>query len=517
MADERPNVLFIMTDQQRHDTIAALGNPDIYTPNFDRLVRRGVTFNRGYSTCPVCVPARYTIRTGREPASHARFTNGINKQIAGDKTTEQRCGDYLPRRMQQLGYRTWGVGKFHTQPWNEDLGYEVQLHSEELYGTPEQRAGDAFARFIADEHPEYDWLDMLQGERTEMYYMPQMSPLPKEITVESWAADRAVEQLQADDERPFFGFLSFIGPHPPLAPPQPFNRMYHPDRMPNPVRGDPATDHMDEQIPWMNKKIWAEDINDFLARILWARYYGELSYIDWCLGRVLDALEQRDDADNTIVCFYSDHGDHMGDHDAWQKESFFEPSAHVPFLVSWPAQLPQDVRRDELVCLTDLFGIATHAAGQPEPRDGIDVLGVLQGGGAPREHLIGTFGSPGTNGFKTMVREGDWKYIFIANGGREQLFNLRDDPHELQQRVDQHRDVADRLRGLAVARMREHGLTQVLNDAGDDLRAFEYEQWSRDRIMQFDLSRGVRGFPDDPAEVYHEADRTRHAPAAERT
>ncbi|MFW6058638.1 MAG: sulfatase, partial [Phycisphaeraceae bacterium] len=392
MPNDRPNVLFIMTDQQRFDTIAALGNPHIHTPNMDRLVRRGVACTNAYSTCPVCVPARYTIRTGCEPPHTGYFANGRSKYLEPGTTVEQRCGDYLPRRMHQLGYRTWGVGKFHTHPWNEDLGYEVQLHSEELYSSTEQRRGDAFARFIADEHPEYDWLDMLQGERTEMYYMPQMSPLPAEITVESWAADRAVEQLQVDDERPFFGFLSFIGPHPPLAPPQPFNRMYDPDDMPNPVRGDLALDHMDEQIPWMNHIIWADGINDFLARILRARYYGEISYIDWCLGRVLDALEQRGDADNTVICFFSDHGEGLGDHNAWQKESYFEQSAHVPMLVSWPAQLPQNVQRDELVCLTDLFGMATHAAGQTETRDGIDVLGMLQGEAPPREQLVACYG-----------------------------------------------------------------------------------------------------------------------------
>lgn len=142
------------------------------------------------------------------------------------------------------------------------------------------------------------------------------------------------------DDRPFFGFLSFIGPHPPLAPPQPFNRMYDPDNMPDPVRGEPEIDHMDEQIPYMNQIIWAENINDPWARIARARYCGEISYIDWCLGRVLDALEQRDDADNTVICFFSDHGDHLGDHNAWQKESYFEVSAHVPMLVSWPARLP---------------------------------------------------------------------------------------------------------------------------------------------------------------------------------
>ena len=125
------------------------------------------------------------------------------------------------------------------------------------------------------------------------------------------------------------------------------------------------------------------------ARALKARYYGEITYIDACLGRILDAVDARPDADNTVICFFTDHGDHLGDHHAWQKESFFEQACHIPFLVSWPARLPAGVRHDGLVCLTDLFGIATTAAGEPELREGRDLLGMLAGSVAPPGILRG--------------------------------------------------------------------------------------------------------------------------------
>ena len=517
----QPNVLFIMTDQQRFDTIASLGNEQIYTPNLDRLVRRGVTFTNAYSPCPVCVPARYSIRTGCEPPTTRSFSNGAARPAPGQaETMEGRCGPYLARTMQRLGYRTFGIGKFHSDPWDEDLGFEVHLHSEELYGTPDQRRRDAFAGWIAREHPQFDYIEALMGERTEMYYMPQVSPLPAELTVERWAADRAVEQLAADDGRPYFGFVSFIGPHPPFAPPVPFNRMYDPDRMPNPVRGDLAVDHMDEQIPWMNHIIWAEDINDSHARVLKARYYGEISYIDDCLGRILDAVEARGDAENTVICFFTDHGDHLGDHHAWQKESFFEASCHIPFLVSWPERLPGDTRRGELVSLVDLFGIATGAAtadGRPttddrrqtkdggrktegaETRDGIDLLGVLAGTAQPREFLTSMYGEPGTPLFKIMIRQGDWKYIFLANGGREQLFNVVEDPAEARNLAAERAEIARRLRALAAGVCNTPGAAAAL--AGDDLRAFPFQERPRRRIYQFDRSRGVTGFPARPEDV----------------
>ncbi|NKB72529.1 MAG: sulfatase-like hydrolase/transferase [Candidatus Latescibacteria bacterium] len=497
---QRPNILFVMTDQQRFDTIRALGNEHIYTPNMDRLVRRGLSFTQAYSPCPVCVAARYTIRTGCTPLSTRVFSNGqIPPAPEQADTMTGRCGPYLAQTMQDRGYRTFGIGKFHTTPRDEDLGYEVHLHSEELYGNAEGREKDAYASYIKTEHPHFDFIEGLMGERTEMYYMPQMSGVPAELGVEAWAADRAVEQVGAAGERPFFGFVSFIGPHPPLAPPIPFNRMYDPDRMPNPVRGQLATDHMDEQIPWMNHAIWAEDITDAHARVLKARYYGELTYIDQCLGRILDAVEARPDSDNTLICFFADHGDHMGDHTAWQKESFFDVSCRVPFLVSWPARLAKDQRREELVGLHDLFALATGAAGSVEAREGIDVLGTVVGSVAPREHLIGLYGAPGTSQFKVMVRGQRWKYIFFANGGGEQLFDSQTDPHEVDNKAADQPDMVRALRQVAIAALD--------NAAGDDalergdLRAFPFAARDAMRIYQFDRSRGIVGFPERPEDV----------------
>ena len=285
----KPNVLYIMTDQQRFDTIAALGNSQIYTPNMDRLVKRGVTFTNCYTSCPECVPARHTIRTGCEPPKTLVYGNGyFEKPAPGQaKTIEGRCGAYLAKTMKNLGYRTFGIGKSHTIPWDEELGYDTHLHSEELYESKDQRSRDSYARWIAKEHPEFDFVEGLMGERTEMYYMPQMSPLPAELTVERWAADRAVEQIRSIHNQPYFGLVSFVGPHPPFAPPIPFNRMYDPDKMSNPIKGSLELDHMDEHIPWMNRVIWAEDINDSHARVLKARYYGEFA------GKVIRYIRSR--------------------------------------------------------------------------------------------------------------------------------------------------------------------------------------------------------------------------------
>ena len=500
---DRPNILFIMTDQQRFDTIGALGNPGIYTPNLDRLVRRGLSFSRAYTTCPVCVAARYTIRTGCEPPTTRVFKNALAKPSAEQPVgMEERCGPYLGRVMSDLGYRTFGIGKFHTSPWNEELGFETFFRSEETYG-PVSRLGDNYAAWLAREHPEFDFVEQLMGERTEMYYMPQRSPLPAALGVEAWAADCVVEQIKRqDNERPYFGFVSFVGPHPPLAPPIPFNRMYDPDRLPDPIHGEIESDHLDEEIPFMRYAIWADAVNEPLARIVKARYYGEISYIDSCIGKILDQIEANAKAENTLICFFSDHGDLLGDHHGWQKQNFFEGSCRIPFLLSWPTQLPSNQRRDELVTLADLFGIATRAAGVCDLREGIDILGVLRGECAARPCLIGMAELPGSEFFKVMVVAGEWKYIFLANGGREQLFNLETDPDELRNCIAEAPEVRERLYAIAVAHC---GVVAAKNAVENgNLRAFPYRERPRTRIYQFDQSRGVKGFPETPSNALPE-------------
>lgn len=498
----KPNILFIVTDQQRFDTISALGNEKIYTPNLDWLVKRGISFTNMYSVCPVCVPARYNIRTGRDPLTTTVFENIAPIPLSTQsENMEERCGDYLPRVMSKLGYRTFGIGKFHTMPaWDEELGYDVHLHTEELFANPDQRSRDAFASFIAKEHPEYNFIEQLHGERTNMYYIPQMSPLPIELTVESFVTDKAIEQINSSDKRPYFGFVSFIGPHPPCAPPIPYNRMYNPDNMPNPVKGNIKIDYMDEQIPWMNHFIWAEDINDSLARNIKSRYYGEISYIDNCIGRILDAIKSNPDADNTLICFFSDHGDHLGNHHAWQKESFFEDSCKVPFLLSWPRQIAKNQKCDKLVSLTDLFGVATAAAGQIQIRDGIDVLGMLKGESKARNYLFGCYGKPGTPDFKIMVRDNKWKYIFMSNGGYQQLFDIPKDPYELSNKIKTESKTAEKLRSIAIEKLeKSEWSNRVIKDG--DLRSFEFTKKPPKRVYQFDWSKGIKSFPKKPADL----------------
>jgi len=501
---DKPNVLFVMCDQLRGDMIHALGNRHVHTPNLDRLVRRGVSFSNAYASCPICVPARYTIRTGCDSPTTGYFHNHMPASEVIDGTSmEQRCGPYLARRMTGLGYRTFGIGKFHTHPRYEDLGYETMFRAEEGAGPRDLDGGDAYYTYIRKRHPEYDHIEQLHGERSDMYIMPQTNPLPPELNHEAFCADRAVDQIapRPDDDRPFFGFVSFIGPHPPLAPPVPFNRLYHPDRMPKPILGDPAVDNADGWVAKSRYAMFANEMGPGRIAACRARYYGEVTYIDWCVGKILDAVLDRPDADNTIIVFYSDHGEALGDHDAVQKETFFEHSARVPLLVSWPAALAGGRRFEGLAALGDLYGLATSAAGEPDLREGHDQLATLLRGEPARERVIGWFGRPGTREFKMMIRRGPWKYMYFVNGGRELLFHIDEDPEELNDLSIALADRAAAFREEARHVMAEAetrpGCPPLLEDGA--LPACDFKPLERLRIVQ--MAAGVNGYPDHPSAV----------------
>jgi len=493
MSDKRPNVLFLMCDQLRADALGGYGNTMACTPNLDRFFNEGTVFDQAYSPCPVCMPARYSVRSGREPTATGNWEN----EPLDRPGLRSRVGPFLAERMSELGYRSFGVGKYHSFSADGELGYETLERSEDI---PKAGGhGDAYWDWLRSEHPAYGHIEMVHGERTEMYYQPQCSPLPKELKQGYWAAERCIEHTQADDERPFFGFVSFLSPHPPLCPPVPFNRMFDPDKLPSPRRGDPEVDAADEQLAWMNHAVWAECISDSQARILRSRYYGEVAYVDWCIGRVLRQLETAGLAESTVVGVFADHGDHLGDHGAWQKESFFESSVKVPFAVRWPGEFQAGARSDALVSLVDLFGVATGAAGRFEARDGVDLRGGETGEAQRRDALFSVYGQPGSRQFKIMCRSGDLKYVFLANGGRELLFDLSRDPEETEnlagaspQRAELRRRCVDHLSRSPLA-------SQSLE--GGDLRAMTHEKRPLIRVHQGCPPMGYNGFPKDPREL----------------
>jgi arylsulfatase A-like enzyme len=352
MSCRQPNILLIMTDQQRFDTIRAMGNRLIRTPNFDTLCREGTAFTRAYTACPVCVAARSAILTGLPP----HVTGCVdNNGFAGDDPTS------VMQRLGSLGYQSHGVGKMHfTGDRNKLWGYDSRDISEEEPGP-----GDDYVKFLR--RAGYEHVIEPHGIRSEMYYVPQPSQLPARLHHTNWVADRSLDFLaRRDRSKPFFLFASFIKPHPPFENPTPWNQLYRSGNMPGSVVPHDAQSYWTYWNRCQNRYKWCDLGRDQrLERTRQAAYYGAISFIDDAIGRMLAGLGS--EIDNTLILFTSDHGEFLGDYGCVGKRSMLDVALRVPLIARLPGRFGKGQRFDKPVSLLSLFPTMLSAAGDRSP------------------------------------------------------------------------------------------------------------------------------------------------------
>ncbi|MBN1417954.1 MAG: sulfatase-like hydrolase/transferase [Planctomycetes bacterium] len=342
----RPNVLLIMTDTQRKDDMGIYGNPAIRTPNLDAIARGGVRFESAFSQAPVCMPARATIFTGRYPMAHRVRSNGV--PLPRDEQT-------LAHLFARAGCRTGGAGKFHFIPhfpYRSPLPM-METHPEPYYGFQEFHLGE-------DGRSGEHWVWM---KRTHPEYVDKPDhQIPPELHNSHWVADHTIDFIRrcAADGRRFFAFASFVDPHQPYNPPPPYRGMYREADMPPPLRREGELDRS------RFKKL-AENLKAMNDRVAYHRtqHYGEMTFIDDSVGRIVKTLEDVGLREDTIIAFVADHGDMLGDHWLWWKGPYHYPGcSNVPLFFDWPGHLvPGKVVRgfaqqtDVLPTLLDLAGI----------------------------------------------------------------------------------------------------------------------------------------------------------------
>ncbi len=414
---QQPNILFIMTDQQRSDTIAALGNRAIRTPTLDSLVEEGIAFSNCYTPSPVCVAARSATITGLPPHINGCASN--NESPLGRRSIMQV--------LQGCGYQTHGIAKMHFNPETEALwGFDSRDISEEGARGPGSR--NDFHRYLSENG--YDHVLEPQGIRSEMYYIPQPSQLPAHHHHSTWVADRAIDFLQERDrERPFFLWTSFIKPHPPFEAPAPWNKLYRAADMLPPRRPE----GFEQLLTYWNRrqnryKYRDKGYDEMLFRAMKAMYYACISFIDFNLGRILAALG--DEIDNTLIVFTADHGELLGDYGSVGKRTMLNPAARVPLILRPPDATPGGLLVHRPVSLLDIFPTFAAAAGADDPppsAEGADLL-ALAAGDVQREVVYSQY-SEGNTGLY-MIASRDHKYIYSAADHKEWLFDLRIDPDE---------------------------------------------------------------------------------------
>lgn len=413
---ERPNILLVTTDQQRWDAVSGTGPAFLRTPHFDHLCREGVRFNRAYSDCPTCVPARRTIMTGQHAHTHGMTENAVKVPVDPAQT--------LPGQLAAGGYQTMAIGKMHFSPQRFRQGFQEMLLPDDYYREIARRGGPQPMRH-----------GLGQNEVT-----PGMSTVAEADTLTSWIAERSVDFItqRRDPTVPFFLWTSFSKPHPPLDPPEPYYSMYRREAIPEPVMGEWA---QGDDCPVALRRMWERmggGLSPEILREARAAYYGLITQIDFNLGRIFAALRASGQWRNTIILFTSDHGEYLGDHGGIWKGFFHEPSARVPFVLRLPPSAPwttSDRTVEDLVCLADIYPTLLRAAGLDVPADvdGIDLAPITRGtqSESPR-YIVSVFASDREHCYQLAVTDGRWKYLWFPEGAKEQLFELANDPRELK-------------------------------------------------------------------------------------
>ncbi|MEM6457796.1 MAG: sulfatase-like hydrolase/transferase [Planctomycetota bacterium] len=480
---DRPNILLLITDQQRSDTIAALGNRLIKTPAMDQLCRQGTAFARAYTPSPVCVPARHAMASGMPPHVSGVF----------DLWDVSRPVPSFMQRLAHVGYRTHGVGKMHFTPDAYDpWGFETRDTSEEGSRDPQR---DDYARFL-DAHG-YEHVRDPYGYRSEFYYLPQPSQLPERLHHTRWCADRSIDFLRGrDTRRPFLLCTHFVGPHPPFASPYPWSRLYRGDEPDPPYLPDRHADCLTYWNHAQNRYKWRDGGTDrHVLGAMRAAYHASVSYIDYHVGRILESLGS--DLDDTLVLFSSDHGELLGDYGSFGKRCMLDAAARVPLLVSWPGRVAAGHRCNTPASLLDIHATVATAAGldRPAPHPEAVDLVALARGETPRQTVFSTFQRGGFG--LHMAVTADTKYVRSEADGKEWFF---DQPHggpERSSEPDDPRCAA--LREQLLDRYRRDGYTETLNDERTGWR-----DWPKRRVPE-DPTTGL--LLQDPPELQADIDR----------
>ena len=426
---DRPNVLLVCVDQWRGDCLGIDGHPVVETPTLDQLALRGTRFAKAYTATPSCVPARATLMTGLSQENHGRV--GYEDGVPWTYPTT------LAGEFSRQGYQTEAIGKLHVYPERNRIGFDhVRLHDGYLHNarhwSPNHATIDDYLPWLRRElGPNVDYFD--HGVNCNgVVARPWDKPEYTHPT--NWVVSEALNFLdQRDPMAPFFLYLGFHRPHPPYDPPQWAFDQYLREDLPDPVTGD--WEAFLER--WRNDADSESPVAVYPERIrrrAQAGYYGHMTHIDHQLNRLFEVMQERGVFKDTWICFVSDHGELMGDHHLYRKSLPYEGSARVPLIVSPPPgiEAPRGARSDALVELRDIMPTLLDAAGLEVP-DGLDgrslVDAVCGEPDAGHSHIHGEHPFLGQS--VQWLTDGHEKYVWWSEDGREQLFDLDEDPDEL--------------------------------------------------------------------------------------
>jgi len=492
-AEEKPNILIIMTDQQTWDAVGYSGNRMVKTPNLDRLASEGVNFSNAVTPCPVCVPARTSILTGR-----------LTETTTIRSNRDAKTGDcYYPtfdEILSKRGYRAEYYGKFHgpehmariyKNPLVEGMnGTDAimnweQMYVDYLYENIEERPlkkGELYeTSFYGGTIPyKLDPIDnqydkVMSGEKIVKAGLKTLSQavvhgvldLPAKHTITAVQGKQTLEALDRLKDEQFILTSSFHCPHVPITPSEPYASMYKAEEMVTPF----SIEDRRENSPYNPGKIFNPYNEREKVQYMVANYYAFVTEIDDWVGKILDKLDELKLSQNTLVVFVSDHGEMLGAHGMRGKFNFFEESVRVPFLIRYPGKIKPAQTISAPVSVLNIYPTVLEYAGLKNiPSDGYSLKGVMEGIKAPKyDFAVSEWSWKNANVPSIMIRTQDWKLMTThRSGGKnvEVLFDLKNDPHEMNNLLGSN---PERFKYLETAETLRSKLLDYLKDVNSPL------------------------------------------------
>lgn len=459
MQDNKPNIVYIFSDQHRGDAMGCVNHPAVITPGLDRLAEKGVTFERCNSNAPLCMPARASMMTGQHVREHGNWTNNVERDPTGPSHV---------RNVRDAGYHTALIGKSHLYVHG---GQHAGSHSrdkkhlleawgfediEELHGPlASQRHDSSYTDYLSEKgllkiHRDYI-SHYSEGWKSGTAYpwTEEPCPLPDEDHLDAYTGRRAVEWIDSyRGDKPFYLQVLFPGPHDPFDSPQSYRDRYNPNKIPlgsmqNPE--EPVPEYVKHVLAWSGiQGIMTPEQKQLMS----VYYYAKITLIDEYIGRIVTMLEEKGLADNTWIIYSSDHGEMLGDHMMSHKIVFYEGALRIPCIIRPPGGT-SGWRTQALTDQLDITATILDIAGAPQMTGG-------DGRSLRKQVLAGPDDSASQTGKEyifsevygfSMIRDDRYKLAFnVLTGDAVEMFDLEADPDENHNCVNDPLHEAERLR-----------------------------------------------------------------------
>ncbi|MFC2081524.1 sulfatase-like hydrolase/transferase [Bacteroidota bacterium] len=447
-SQDKPNLLFIMTDQQRYDALSIAGNEVLKTPNLDRLAKQGAWFKNAYTQCAVCAPARATILTGHTIENNGIRTNSIWKDEQ-DVMTMPTFDEIL----YENGYTCEYFGKWHCpeeptkiyskfitlsdyRSYVDDHVPYLEPKEGQLLSTASKRA---YTPNPIDKHYGMSYKDVLEKRKKERFAQTELhgvSNIPPEHTSTAFVCKNTIEAIKRNSNRPFSITASINFPHAPMIPIREYADMYEPGDMPIPV--NISEDMSNSPYIESNGRLKSTEYADTeKIGYMIANYYALVTEIDHWVGQILEILDELGLTENTIVIFTSDHGEMLGSHGMREKNVFYEESAHVPLMIRYPEAIKRETVLDDYVTNLDLFSTILDYTGLGENvrSDGRSLRDLIEGQESDRpEYIVTEWNFRGDIISNYMVIHEGWKLMIpYSESSRviNAMYDLNSDPNEM--------------------------------------------------------------------------------------